>query len=101
QNFWSTDGFDLDRSFIVSKSFVKLGEVVISYQLPQSLISRKPLTRVEISVIGRNLLLWVPEENIYIYPKSTTLRADLDWESGEFSAQPTTRSYGVNLRITL
>ena len=101
QNFWSTGGFDLDRSFIVSKSFVKLREVVISYQLPQSLISRTPLTRVEISLIGRNLLLWVPEENIFIDPESTTFGTDIDSEFGEFGAQPTTRSYGVNLRITL
>lgn len=100
-SFWGNGGFDLDRSFIVSKSFVKLREVVLSYQLPQTLISRTPLTRVEISLIGRNLLLWVPEENIFVDPESTTFGNDIESEFGEFGAGPTTRSYGVNLRITL
>jgi TonB-linked SusC/RagA family outer membrane protein len=101
QTFWQNGGFDLDRSFIISKSFVKLREVVLSYQLPQALISRTPLTRVEISLIGRNLLLWVPEENIFIDPEATTFGTDIESEFGEYGAQPSTRSYGVNLRITL
>jgi hypothetical protein len=101
QNFWSNGGFDLDRSFIVSKSFVKLREVVLSYSFPQSLLSRTPLTRVELSLIGRNLLMWVPEENLFIDPESTTFGTDIDSEFGEYGASPTTRSYGFNLRITL
>lgn len=101
QTFWQNGGFDLDRSFIVSKSFVKLREVVLSYSLPQSLLSRTPLTRVDLSLIGRNLLMWVPEENLFVDPESTTFGTDIDSEFGEYGASPTTRSYGFNLRITL
>src|SRR5690606_5904851 len=55
QNFWSTGGFDLDRSFIVSKSFVKLRAVDISYQLQPSPSSMTPLTRVASSLYARHL----------------------------------------------
>lgn len=101
QTFWQNGGFDLDKAFIVSKSFVKLREVVLSYSLPQSLLANTPLTRVELSLIGRNLLMWVPDENLFIDPESTTFGTDIDSEFGEYGASPTTRSYGFNLRITL
>jgi TonB-linked SusC/RagA family outer membrane protein len=101
QNFWSNGGFNLDRSFMVSKSFVKLRELVLSYSLPKNLLSKTPFSRVDLSLIGRNLLLWVPEENVFIDPESTTFGTDIDSEFGEYGASPTTRSYGFNLRITL
>lgn len=101
QNFWSNGGFDLDKSFIVSKSFVKLREVVLSYSLPKSVMSRTPFSKIDFSIIGRNLLLWVPEENIFVDPESTTFGNDIESEFGEYGASPTTRSYGFSLRVTL
>jgi len=100
QTFWSTGGFDLDRSFLVSKSFVKLREVVLSYSLPKSILAKTPFGAVDVSFIGRNLLLWVPEENVFLDPEQTTFGTDIQSEFGEFGASPTTRSYGVNVRLT-
>jgi TonB-linked SusC/RagA family outer membrane protein len=100
QNFWSQGGFDLDRSFFVQKDFVKLRELVIAYSLPVSILDRTPFSKAEISFIGRNLILWVPDENVFIDPEQTTFGTDINSEFGEFGATPTTRSYGVNLRLT-
>ncbi|UII20184.1 SusC/RagA family TonB-linked outer membrane protein [Fulvivirga ligni] len=100
QNFWSGGGFDLDKSFFVDKSFVKLRELVIAYNLPQSILNKTPFGNVQVSLVGRNLLLWVPEENLFIDPEQTTFGTDINSEFGEFGATPTTRSYGVNLRFT-
>jgi hypothetical protein len=55
---------------------------------------------VDISLIGRNLFLWVPSENVFIDPEQTTFGTDIASEFGEFGSSPTTRSYGVNLRLT-
>lgn len=101
QNFWSSGGFDLDKSFLVSKSFVKLRELIFSYALPKSWLSKTPFGAVDISVIGRNLLLWVPKDNVFIDPEQTTFGTDIESEFGEFGASPTTRSYGFNIRLTL
>lgn len=100
QNFWSNGGFELDKAFFVSKSFVKLREVVLSYSLPKSILEKTPFGSANISLIGRNLLLWLPEDNLFIDPEQTTFGTDINSEFGEFGATPTTRSYGVNLRLT-
>lgn len=101
QSFWSSGGFELDRAFFVPKDFVKLRELSLSYVLPQMILSRTPFTKVEVSLIGRNLLLWLPDDNLFIDPEQTTFGADIESEFGEFGATPTTRSYGFNLRLTL
>jgi hypothetical protein len=100
-DYWGAGGTDLDRQFLVSKSYVKLRETVISYALPKSILSRTPFGNVEFSLIGRNLLLWVPSENVFIDPEQTTFGNDIGSEFGEFGATPPTRQYGFNIRLTL
>ncbi len=100
QAYWSAGGNDLARAFMVSKSYVKLREVVLSYSLPKEMLSRTPFGRVDLSLIGRNLLLWLPKNNVFIDPEQTTFGTDIGSEFGEFGATPTTRSYGFNVRLT-
>lgn len=90
-----------DRNNVISKSFVKLREVALTYTLPTSSIEKMPFSGVSFSLIGRNLLLWTPVENQYVDPESTTFGNGINAEFGEFSANPTTRSYGFALRFTL
>ena len=101
QNFWSAGGFDIQKGLLVSKSFVKLRELSLSYSLPKSVLAKTPFGNVDISLIGRNLLLWVPDENVFIDPEQTTFGTDINSEFGEFGSTPTTRSYGFNIRLTL
>ena len=100
QNYWSAGGSDLSKAFLVSKSYVKLRELVLSYSLPKSIIEKTPFGNVDVSVIGRNLFLWVPSSNVFIDPEQTTFGTDIASEFGEFGASPTTRSYGFNVRLT-
>jgi len=101
--YWgqSYGGGEFGKRFMVSKSFVKLRELSISYSLPTTLLDKTPFGNVQVSLIGRNLFIWTPEENKYIDPESTTFGNDIEADYGEFSATPTVRSMGVNLRITL
>lgn len=89
-----------NKRFLVSKSFLKLRELRIGYSLPASLLSRTPFGSVNVALIGRNLLIWTPEDNHFIDPESTTFGNDLEADYGEFSATPTVRSMGVNVRLT-
>ena len=90
-----------DRQNVIDKSFTKLREVAISYKLPASVVSKTPFTGVTVSLIGRNLLLWTPVDNQFIDPEATTFGNGIEAGFGEFSANPTTRSYGFALMFNL
>jgi TonB-linked SusC/RagA family outer membrane protein len=89
-----------NRAFMIDKSFVKLRDVVLSYNLPKKLISRLKMSNAEISLIGRNLLLWTPKDNIFVDPEMTTFGNEIAADYGEFGATPSTRSFTASLRIT-
>ncbi|MFB0904199.1 MAG: SusC/RagA family TonB-linked outer membrane protein [Nonlabens sp.] len=88
----------LDRATVIDKSFIKLREVVIGYQLPKKLLGSTPLQSLGFSVVGRNLFLWTPSSNQYIDPETSTFGTDLGGQFGEFSANPSTRSIGFSVK---
>ncbi|EIA10302.1 tonB-dependent receptor [Flavobacterium frigoris PS1] len=88
----------LDRATVIDKSFIKLREVVIGYQLPKSLLGASPLQSLSFSVVGRNLFLWTPSSNQYIDPETSTFGTDIAGQFGEFSANPSTRSIGFSVK---
>lgn len=90
----------LGRESVISKSFVKLREVVISYDLPSKILEGTYIKGFTFSLIGRNLFLWTPESNQYIDPETSTFGTDLAGQFGEFSANPSTRSIGFSLKAT-
>ncbi len=88
----------LDRENVIDKSFVKLREVVLSYNLPSNILKGTGLNNLTLSVIGRNLFIWTPVSNQYIDPEASTFGTDLEGQFGEFSANPSTRSLGFSLK---
>jgi TonB-linked SusC/RagA family outer membrane protein len=85
---------------IFDKSFLKMRDISFSYRLPSSFISRIKANQMIVGVYARNLLLWTPASNMYVDPEGTNLGNDLAGELGEFRAAPTSKSLGVNLKIT-
>lgn len=83
---------DLD---IISKTFAKLREVNISYNIPTSIFGKISfIQKASVSLVGRNL--------IYFFP-SRYRDVDVDQytqSSGSDLQTPTTRSYGINLNIS-
>lgn len=85
---------------MVSKTYAKLREVVITYNLPYKLIEKTPITNVNISLVGRNLLYFFPKAFHDIDVDQYPGRTQFNGISREYNLQtPTTRSYGVNVNI--
>jgi hypothetical protein len=70
------------------RSFVKLREVVLSYNFQSSLLKKTPFSAATISVTGRNLLLFTKVPFM-----------DPDGYAGTTLAEPTYRNIGVNINL--
>lgn len=99
-SYWINGGSLLDESFVIDRSYVKLRDVVLTYVFPSDLFERTPITGASLSVIGKNLFLWTADSNRFVDPESSTFGNDLESQFGEFSANPTTRSVGFNLKLS-
>ena len=98
QTYWA-DQYDRDGSDLISKDYVKLRNVVITWQLPKKWLAKTPFTDISVSVFGRNLITWTPDDNTFVDPESSTLGNDLEGQFGEFTVNPSTRTYGFNLNL--
>ena len=78
-------------------SFIKLREVTFGYSLPQSLLSRIPLSDVKVSVVARNLALWT--ENPHFDPETLSMSGGTLQPGIENMAFPSTRNIGFNLNL--
>ncbi|UKJ07689.1 SusC/RagA family TonB-linked outer membrane protein [Solitalea lacus] len=87
-------------SRIFDRSFIKLREVTLSYQLPAKWLGSIKASGASISVFGRNLWMWLPEENRTIDPEVSNFGNDLTSEFGEFRTGPSTRTFGASLKVS-
>jgi hypothetical protein len=77
-------------------SFVKLREVSLGYDAPQSFARRLGLSGFNLAVTGRNLALWA--ESDHIDPETAFDASNA--QGFEFGQLPTARSIGVNITVT-
>jgi len=98
-SYWENGADQLDRAFLLPRSYIKLKRIVLSYTLPRTVVDKLPLQDIAVSVFANNLFLWTPAENHYIDPESSSFGNDLESRYGEYSVNPPTRSFGVNLKL--
>jgi hypothetical protein len=100
QTFWRTTGGVVNpvgEAFVESMTNTRLREVLLSYNLPTSLIGGLPVERVSLSLVGRNLA--------FLYRDSKTIDPDITAGTGVISegqssfTPPSTRSFGLNLTV--
>ena len=83
----------VDESNMQDQTFIKLREVVLTYQLPEKLMDKIFIRNASISFIGRNLLMISNVD--FLDPES------IDIETGDELLQtPSPRSFGFNLNVT-
>jgi TonB-linked SusC/RagA family outer membrane protein len=99
--FWANGGYQMDGFALIDKSFIKLREVAVSYEIPKKYIQRLPIGSITLNVAGKNLYLWTPEGQYYIDPEVSTFGTDLTSNFGEYSATPSVRSVSFGLKVIL
>jgi TonB-linked SusC/RagA family outer membrane protein len=94
-----TGGRGIAEGVMFDASFVKLRELQVGYTIPDKFWGKLPLRGVNISMVGRNLLLWdrVP----HVDPENMSYTGGTALPGIEFMAMPSPRSYGINLRVKL
>ncbi|MBK7713558.1 MAG: SusC/RagA family TonB-linked outer membrane protein [Bacteroidales bacterium] len=87
--------YNISRANLMSKTYTKLREVTISYDLPANLLEKTGIGKCTISLVGRNL--------IYFYANKNFTDVDLDqynYGTGSTGLQsPTTRRFGFNINV--
>ncbi|HVW60537.1 MAG TPA: SusC/RagA family TonB-linked outer membrane protein [Puia sp.] len=85
---------------MTSKTYAKLREVVITYSLPASLLGKSMISRVDLSLVGRNLLYFFHEGFRDIDVDQYPGRDMNNNANREYNFQtPTTRSFGFNINV--
>ncbi|MEJ7586355.1 MAG: hypothetical protein WKI04_02215 [Ferruginibacter sp.] len=87
--------YNISEANLMSKTFAKLREVTISYDLPSRWLTGTFISKVSVSVVGRNL--------VYFYKDKRFKDVDLDQYnyslSGTGLQSPTTRRFGLNFNV--
>jgi TonB-linked SusC/RagA family outer membrane protein len=91
---WISRYYNTNESNMISRSFAKLREITLTYNLPSKLLGNSFIKRGSISLIGRNLFYFAEKKDLDIeqYADYTSLGSSLQ--------TPTMRRYGVNLNFT-
>jgi TonB-linked SusC/RagA family outer membrane protein len=94
-----TGGRGIAEGVMYDASFVKLRELQMGYNIPDKVWGKLPFRGVHVSLVGRNLLLWdrVP----HVDPENMSYAGGTALPGIENMAIPSTRSYGINLRVKL
>jgi len=94
---WYTRMFLTPEANMVDASYVKLREATLSFGLPSTFSNRLGLNGVDLSIIGRNLFLWTPDDNEHIDPETASDATNV--QGLEYGQMPTPRSIGFNITV--
>ncbi|MCP4311404.1 MAG: SusC/RagA family TonB-linked outer membrane protein [Bacteroidetes bacterium] len=97
EDYYSTVEWGIGESRIFDKTLLRLKEVVISYDMPQSWFTNTFISSISIFANGRNLALWTDYPNFD--PEASTAEGN-GIGAFEYVALPNTRSFGGGLKIT-
>ncbi|MEO6134938.1 MAG: SusC/RagA family TonB-linked outer membrane protein, partial [Ginsengibacter sp.] len=92
---WVSKYYNISEANLMSKTYAKLREVTLSYNLPEAWLNKSFINKVSLSLVARNLL--------YFYKDKRFRDVDLDQYNYAGSSTalqtPTTRRYGFNVNI--
>ncbi len=84
---------------VVDASYIKLRSLQLAYQIPASRLTRTPFGQASVSLFGNNLFLWTPKSNKYVDPEMNSSGSGNE-QGFDFTAQPSVRNYGFNIKLT-
>jgi len=94
-----TGGRGIAEGVMFDASFIKLRELQIGYSIPDKFWGKLPFRGVNLSLVGRNLLLWdrVP----HVDPENMSYTGGTALPGIENMSMPTSRSFGFNINVKL
>ena len=98
--FWTGSGYyQAGSTFVTSADFWKLRELVLSYTVPATFLSKtKFVQSLNIALTGRNLILLRPKSNIYSDPEFSLDNSNAQGQTNEYQ-NPPTRLYGFRISL--
>jgi hypothetical protein len=85
---------------MVSKTYAKLREVVFTYSFPEKFLKKSFISKLDVSLVGRNLLYFFPKAFHDIDVDQYPGRNIFGTSAREYDLQtPTTRSFGINVNF--
>jgi TonB-linked SusC/RagA family outer membrane protein len=90
---WISRYYNTNETNMISRTFSKLREVILTYQLPAAVLEKTFINRASVSLVGRNILYFAEKKDLDIEQYG-------GYEGGSSLQTPTTRRYGINLNIT-
>lgn len=91
------------EALLVDKSFVKLRNISLTWNVPQKWVSAMQLSDLSLTLFCNNVFTWTASDNYFIDPESTSISqadyGDLGTQFGEMYANPSCRIFGCNLSV--
>jgi hypothetical protein len=102
QTYWATRAWNnIGEEFVLDKSYIMLREVMLSYLFQPSFMKKTPFESLSLSIFGRNLFyLEEHMRGMGISPESSP-NTSAAGSGIEALAMPSTRTYGISIKLTL
>lgn len=84
---------------IIDASYIKFRSASISYSFTKDQLRRTPFGALAVGLYGNNLFIWTAAENKYADPEINSSGAG-NSQGFDFTAQPSVRNYGINLKVS-
>ncbi|MEI2271505.1 SusC/RagA family TonB-linked outer membrane protein [Sphingobacterium sp. ML3W] len=84
---------------VVDATYVKLRNLTFTYKFSKDMLKNTPFGAASIGVFGNNLFIWTPSENKYADPEVNSSGAG-NAQGFDFTAQPSLRNYGINVKVS-
>jgi hypothetical protein len=94
ETFWIYNYFVTEAN-LEDASYIKFREATLSYSLPSSWVGRWGVDAVDLSLVGRNLMLWTDAR--HIDPETSMDNSNV--QGFEYGQMPSARSFGLNVTV--
>ncbi|MCM1137947.1 MAG: SusC/RagA family TonB-linked outer membrane protein [Duncaniella sp.] len=94
---WGNGG----EAYLLDRSYAKLRNISLSWSIPKKWIKVLDLQEVMLTAYCNNAFIWTAKDNRYVDPESTTVTSsgDLAYGFGELYTNPSSRTFGLNLKV--
>ena len=105
QEYYDAGYGNAGLAYLLDRSFTKLRNLSLTWSLPEKWLKKIYISGLDLTVYGNNLFMWTAKGNRYIDPETSTISSgqygDMATQFGELYANPSNRTIGFNLKITL